>query len=387
MHERNEIDGAVAWQNLLSAPSSRWSDNRSPGDPRTAHSRIAHGVLLPELRPKFTLTRDDTFFCIGSCFARNIEEQLIYRRYMVLSRAVPFGEINGRPNGVLNKFTPASILNELRWSLAGTPFPERSLVEEDGAWRDLHLAARAGALPLDAARDRRAAVRRYFERVKEATVVIITLGLVETWYDAEENVMLNAAPSRAMTRRFPGRFRLVVTDYPAVMATLREIYGLVLAHGAPGVRIVVSVSPVPMSETFTGCDVVTANAYSKSTLRAAAGDSTRDEPNVDYYPSYEAITVSKRALTYNASDEAHVLDSAVALVTEHFLDGYGLDAAAEHPEFVELDYLYANPDVHRAVLNQEFTSGYDHWLRHGRAEGRPLRAQDRPLGLQLLVGP
>ena len=59
----------------------------------------------------------------------------------------------------------------------------------------------------------------------------------------------------------------------------------------------------------------------------------------------------------------------------------------EHPEFVELDYLFANPDVHQAVMDQQFPSGYEHWLAHGRAEGRLLRAAERTLALERLVGP
>jgi hypothetical protein len=387
MAERYEIPGSVAWENLIGSKWSRWSDGRDPGDPQSAHARIADGIVLPDVVPKFRLSPDDVFFCIGSCFARNIEEHLIYRRLPVISRSVPFGDRMGRVNGMVNKYTPASILNELRWSLAGVPFPEASLIEEDGAWRDLHLAARAPAKSLDEALERRAQVRRYFERLREATVVIVTLGLVETWHDVHADAMLNTAPSLGMTRRFPGRFRLVVTDYAENLRILHEIYELLSRYAAPAVRIVVTVSPVPMTETFTGRDVVVANTYSKSTLRAAAEDSVRGHANVDYYPSYESIVVSNRALTYNQADDLHVLDAAVRLVAEHFLRAYGAGGEVEHPDFVELDYLDANPDVHQAVIDQVVASGYEHWLSSGRAEGRPLHARERSLYVERLVGP
>ena len=381
------IPGDVAWDNVIGSRWSRWSDGRDPGDPESAHARIAAGIVLPGVSPTFRLAADDVFFCIGSCFARNIEEHLIYRRLRVISRAVPFGDRVGRVNGIVNKYAPASILNELRWSLDGVRFPEDSLIEEDGAYRDLHLAARAPAKPWDEALERRTQIRHYFGRLREATVVVITLGLVEAWYDGHAGTMLNAAPSVGMVRRFPGRFRLVVTDYAQNVRILREIYDLLIRHLAPSVRIVVTVSPVPMSETFTGRDVVVANTYSKSTLRAAAEDSVREYPNVDYYPSYESIVVSNRALTYHPADDLHVLDAAVRLVAEHFLRTYGAGGKVEHPDFVELDYLDANPDVHQAVIDQTVASGYDHWLAHGRAEGRPLRAAERSLWVDRLVGP
>lgn len=387
MRSRNEIDGTTAWNNVVLNKRSRWGDGRFPDDTETAHNRIAGGIALPLVTPKFQLRPDDAYFCIGSCFARNIEEHLIYRRLPVISRSVPFGDRTARPNGTVNKFTPASILNELRWSLAGVPFPEDSLVDEDGAFRDLHLAARAPAAPLAAVRERRAQVQRYFQRLREATVVIITLGLVETWYDAQADVMLNAAPTLGMTRRYPGRFSLVVTDYTENVAVLNEIYEILNRSLGDSVRIIVSVSPVPMTETFTGRDVIVANTYSKATLRAAAEDSARPHANVDYFPSYEAITVSNRTLAYNAIDNLHVLDAAVQSVAAHFLSVYGAAGEIEHPEFVELDYLFANPDVHQAVVDQQFASGYEHWLIHGRDEGRPLRGDQRPFEVELLVGP
>ena len=383
-----QIDGEVAWRNLLASKASRWTAAATdPAYGESAHGRLAAGIALPRVAPKFPLREDDVFFCIGSCFARNIEEHLIYRGIAVESKSIAFEKRTGRPNAYVNKFTTGSILNELRWSLAGEPFPASSLVETDEGWRDLQLAPSAVPLPLDDARARRVMVTEYFRRIRSATVVVITLGLIEAWYDAQARVMLNAAPSLAQTRRSPGRFRLHVTDYAENLAALRAVYDLLAAHAAPGVRIVVTVSPVPMRESFTGQDVLVANTYSKSVLRVAADDSARDRANVQYYPSYEAVTVSNRALTYSGADDLHVLDAAVDTITGDFLRTYGVTRERPHPEFVELHYLFANPDVHDAVLACRFASGYEHWLAYGRAEGRPLRAVDSPGNLDDLLGP
>ncbi len=386
MSERWQIPGRAAWDGLVRTKSARWFGNGDPNETQTARARIAAGLVLPEHAPKFQFTADDTFFCIGSCFAKNLEEHLTYRDLRVLSMSVPFPMESGRPNGIANKYSAASILNELRWSLAGAPCPPATLVADGDAWRDLQLAKRAPVLPLDTARERREQFRQYFARVRQASVVVMTLGLVEVWYDREADALLNAAPTPWMTRRFPDRFSLVVTDYAQTRAALEEIYAILDDASGGSVKIVVTVSPVPMAETFTGRDVVVANAYSKSTLRAAAEDSARAHPNVDYYPSYETITVSNRALAFNPEDEIHVLDGAVRAVADHFLAAYGLPGQARYPEFVELDYLYAHPDVHRAVLARQFESGYQHWLAHGRAEGRALRAEHRAPVIDRLLG-
>ncbi len=40
--------------------------------------------------------------------------------------------------------------------------------------------------------------------------------------------------------------------------------------------------------------------------------------------------------------------------------------------FDEREYLRCHPDVRRAVMRGEMESGFDHYRRHGRREGRRL---------------
>jgi hypothetical protein len=383
-----EIDGETAWRNVVASKGGHWSVHASDAaHPLTANARLAAGLALARVTPKFELRSSDVFFCIGSCFARNIEEHLMYRGIRVDSRLIAFGDATTRPNAFVNKFTPGSILNELRWSLGGETYPRDSIVEDDGAWRDLQLAPWASALPFDEVLERRQTVQQYFARIRKADVVVVTLGLVETWFDSQASVTLNAAPSYWMSRRFPGRFRLVVTDYAANLAAVNAIIDLITSRAAAGARIILTVSPVPMSQTFTADDVLVANTYSKSTLRAVASDAARGHAHVQYYPAYDTITTSNRSLAFNPIDNAHVTDAAVAAVTSHFLETYGIDAERAHPEFNELEYLFANPDVRAAVVAQQFASGYEHWLAVGRSEARPLRADGdhRPV-LDVLIG-
>ena len=47
--------------------------------------------------------------------------------------------------------------------------------------------------------------------------------------------------------------------------------------------------------------------------------------------------------------------------------------------FDESYYLEANPDVRAAVADKIFRSGYEHYMRHGRAEGRRATRSSAPL--------
>jgi hypothetical protein len=63
-------------------------------------------------------------------------------------------------------------------------------------------------------------------------------------------------------------------------------------------RFLLTVSPVPLTATASGEHVLSATTYSKSVLRAVAGQLFSERENVDYFPSYEIITGSLSGAKY-----------------------------------------------------------------------------------------
>ena len=346
------MSGTAAWTAAAKGPATRWSDHIA---------RLTDDVVTVAHRPKFAISRDARFFCIGSCFARNIEEHLIYHDIAVLSRRIvsPHGEWPARANGFVNKFTTHSIRNELDWALVPPPVDARAFQQQQDGWLDLQLSPRMPPVPLERAIARRRYLNTdYFARVRTADIVVLTLGLNEIWFDARAGRHLNAAPSFTATRREPDRYALHLTDVADNLAALEGARAAILALN-PAARIVVTVSPVPMSETFSGADVLVANMRSKSTLRAAAAEFADAHDDVDHFPSYDIVSMSPRAQAYEA-DCLHVADSVVGAVMRSFLRAYlGLDGAA--PAFDERAYLAAHPDVDAAVRRGELASGFEHW--------------------------
>ena len=90
----------------------------------------------------------------------------------------------------------------------------------------------------------------------------------------------------------PSRFTLGITDARDNAFVLDQIYAR-LKDLSPSMRLVVTVSPVPLGETFSGRDAMIANTYSKCTLRCAAEVFSQAHADVDYFPSYEIVTQSK----------------------------------------------------------------------------------------------
>lgn len=371
------IDGQVAWDSLVKNQYTRWDANIA---------RFDDAPLFVHHNPKFLIDRDSTVFCIGSCFARNIEEHLIYRGRKVLSKRLiaPKSEAPWRPNGLVNKFTSMSIFNELHWVTEKPVVDERLFEETAEGWHDLQLAPGIPSVSLERVIERRHYLTEtYFSRLAEASVVILTLGLNEVWLDHKSGCYLNRAPSYASARRDTGRYSLVVTDVVQNLDELERIRStLKVLNGAT--KIILTVSPVPMSETFSGVDVAIANTRSKSVLRVAAEQFAQAYDDVDYFPSYDIVTLSPRIKAYGA-DCLHVSDAVVGKIMRMFLASYvGIDD--EPPAFTELGYLAANPDVDEAVRNGLFESGFQHWVSWGQAENRLLVPAVGPTDLMIAAG-
>ena len=196
----------------------------------------------------------------------------------------------------------------------------------------------------------------YFIRISSADVVVITLGLTETWFNALHDLYLNAAPSLWSVRRYTDRFKFERTDVAFNSHALESSYALLR-----------TVSPVPLGTTFTTDDVFVANMYSKSTLRASAQTFAEAHDDVDYFPSYELVMMSRREAAFG-HDCLHVGDETVGHVISAFTSTYIGDIRVVDPEFDERRYSEANPDVNEAVRTGPLISGFDHWKTYGRSE-------------------
>lgn len=129
---------------------------------------------------------------------------------------------------------------------------------------------------------------------------VFTLGLTEAWVDVRDGAVYPVAPGVSGGVFDPALHRFVNFTAAEVEADLRAFIDL--ARGInPGIRLVLTVSPVPLAATATGANVVVANMYSKSALRAAAGALADSDAAIDYFPSYEIISSHvMRSQFYNA---------------------------------------------------------------------------------------
>jgi hypothetical protein len=316
-----EIAAADAWWNVEERnPLARWKSVLARATSATVYARISDRVGI---------RREDNVFCIGSCFAKNIEATLIDIGYRVLSHP----NYAPRPNqpfvALPNIFNICSLNNEARWALTDAkPDAQDSFVADDqGYLYDPHGTVDAFRSPASVVYERRAGITANMRRLPDCRVVIVTLGMIEVWYDNRVGLYLNATLPRFLLLRDPGRYTLRVLEYDDCLNGLEELRNLLLRHGHPDVQVFVSVSPVPLAATFTADDVLVANTYSKSTLLAAAHEACRRHSNIHYVPSYETVVNSSRCVAWKG-DLRHVNSEMVRYVTGLFLDDQLTDNAS-----------------------------------------------------------
>ena len=209
--------------------------------------------------------------------------------------------------GFINKYNTFSILNELRWALdPAAVFPVESIGKvTETTWSDPHANPTLELVSLEETLKRRALLQTVTKRIVNCRAVIVTLGLAEVWRDIKADVYLNNTPIPPLREREPDRYELHLTSFAQNWQNLEAIHALLSRYGHPDLRIVVTVSPVPLHATFLKMDVVLATTYAKSLLRAAAQQWATAHENVDYFPSYEIVQNSDRAAVWE-SDRIHV---------------------------------------------------------------------------------
>ena len=155
----------------------------------------------------------------------------------------------------------------------------------------------------------------------KAKIVILTLGLIETWKDSRDGVTFTELPPTTYFNSLKHEFYLQTVD--DVMNDLVFCHSLLMQHN-PSAHIIISVSPVPLHCTFRkNINTYVANGLSKSTLRIAAEYFSYSYPNVTYFESFDIITQAIK--NPFLSDNRHVRPEVVSTMMDIFLSKYRKD--------------------------------------------------------------
>lgn len=298
----------------------------------------ANKALWPDVfHPKFTISANTAIATAGSCFAQHIGRTLNAQGLPVLdaepapdtlsvedAKRLSYGIYSARYGNI---YTPRQ-LRELLSDAAEGRVHEDLFWENDGRFFD---ALRPGIDPdgfdsLPAAMDQR---RRHLEHVRQMVsdtdIFVFTLGLTEAWMDDRAGRVMALAPGVIAGQYDADRYRFHNFTFDELLDDLEAIFNA-LKTIRPDIKLLLTVSPVPLTATASGDHVLAATTYSKSTLRAAAGEISQKYSAVDYFPSYELVTTWAQDIPAFEDNLRSVTPEMVNRVMAVFLGAHGIGA-------------------------------------------------------------
>lgn len=315
-------------------------DHPFPYDLTSPYQRWREGVLGspstevdPQRPGRFRIGRSTRVSSAGSCFAARIAEGLrtygfdyhvvepgpswlstedrvaynygVYSaRYGEIYTALQLAQLLER---ALGRFTPVEDLWE---GPEGFLDPFRPRIQPRGfesakelrADRESHLAA----------------IKRLF---RETEVFVFTLGLTECWRCVADGAALPVCPGRSRGRFDPARYRFGNLTVGETVESLERFLDAAFSLN-PGLRVLLTVSPVPLAATMEDRHVLASTVYSKSVLRVAAEEIRRRHDRVDYFAAYEIVTATGNTPAYFETDRRSVTDPAVRHVLSSFFRNF-----------------------------------------------------------------
>ena len=294
----------------------------------------------PVISTPFTIYPSDFIATAGSCFAQHIARTLRTRgmNYLVTEKepqtpGAIYENYEVFPARFANIYTVRQLLQLFRRAYGLFEPVDRVWRDPRGRYLDPfrpRIQAAGFASPEEVEADREAHLRAVRAMFETCDVLIFTLGLTEGWVSTVDGAVFPVPPG-VVTEDVPD------TGYAFHNFTVAEMKADLLAfiHALrrinPGVRLILTVSPVALVATYEDRHVLVSNTYSKAALRVTAEEVSREVPDCAYFPSYEIITSAAAGNGFLEEDLREVRPEGVAHVMSifqrHFIDG----EAGAHP--------------------------------------------------------
>ena len=306
--------------------------------------------------PKFQLQTGYKIATAGSCFAQHISRYLREAGNATFTAETPhpisrefggetesYGLFSARYGNI---YSIRQCLELFRQAFCLMPVID-DYFEESGRTYDL---LRPNAIPngfanlSEARHDRRFHLSRVRHMFETTDVFIFTLGLTECWLNSVHGHTYPVCPGTARGSYDPAKYHFHNFTHAEIVADLQEFIQELQTVNA-NIKLILTVSPVPLVATYTSNNVLIASSYSKSVLRAACGEVALDHSNVQYFPSFEIVGHVASFGQYLASDLRDISERGVAHVMSCFYAaffGSSLTAAAEANKNTPTNLVHSN---------------------------------------------
>lgn len=240
------------------------------------------------------ISKNTRFFTMGSCFARN------------LSRC-------------LNDSGYASHHMEIAEHI-NTTFANRIFVDwlAEAAMDEAISARILELLPPDWSKERALQV------IRQSNVFILTLGVAPAFFDRATGEFVLPRPSALNSRALAEKYLCRTTSVQENVENVLQVVDFVRTI-SPAIKIIITVSPVPLLASFEHESAVQADCLSKSTMRLVAQEVVYNSHIADifYWPSFEIFRwAGSNSSNYFAADDGaawHVSEDKVAGTIQAFV--------------------------------------------------------------------
>lgn len=123
----------------------------------------------------------------------------------------------------------------------------------------------------------------------EMDVFIFTLGLTEFWSHIASGTVYPTCPGVVAGSFDEDLFCFENADYVSILNDFKAFLKLLKKYRNRGIKIILTVSPVPLTATASTSHILPAAVYSKSVLRSVAGCLASQYDSIDYFPSFEIV--------------------------------------------------------------------------------------------------
>ncbi|QNI99018.1 GSCFA family protein [Synechococcus sp. A15-62] len=306
-------------------------------------------------KKKFNISSNSKIASAGSCFAQHIADKLKISGFNFLDteiapagfppelcRKYGYGMYSSRYGNIYNVLQ----LRQLADEALGSYKPDDYIWRNNGRYYDAirpSIQPQGFDSPEEVEFQRQCHIDNVRKMFKQLDVFIFTLGLTEVWVNKKSNTAYPIAPGVIAGGYNPDNYHLINTGFNDIISDFNSFQQSVkqIRSGRP-FKIILTVSPVPLTATATGRHVLAATCYSKSILRAVAGHLYEKQAHVDYFPSYELITNPRSHSTFFSDNLRTIRSEAVESVMKHFF--------AEHKPHV------SNISKQRKINNQSTSS-------------------------------
>jgi acetyltransferase-like isoleucine patch superfamily enzyme len=280
-------------------------------------------------RKKFLISPEDRIVTAGSCFAQHIARRLKGSgfNFCDYEPAPPllaqekhqennYGVYSAR---YCNIYTVRQLLQTFERAY-GMRDPKESIWHDEDGYRD---AFRPVVEPtpfssekelIESRSSHLGAVKNVFEK---SDLFVFTLGLTEAWVSKLDGSVYPMCPGTAGGTFDPQRHEFKNFNSEEIYADMMEFLGH-LRRVNPSVKVLLTISPVPLTATKADENVMVATMYSKSVLRGVAGRVASENDFVDYFPSYEIIAAPPMRGMFFEPNMRSVSPAGVDFVMSHF---------------------------------------------------------------------